>query len=340
MSDDEGSAGSGGEQEQEESSNSGPPPPVAEVQTSTDNDGDGEPERKLMEEELLQDMIRDREMSIKMIRKKLEQQADKMSKTKDSLQELEKKSKADHAEQQMELETLSQRYQKLLSQYREAKDGLDMKKQQQGGAQLHLYNEVMKAVAAPESRDSSYVMRMQAQLCKAMHSMGMVETQFAMATNQSDNVQKYMKEKITLTVEEKSQVELKLMNDLLMIDSTRRDVEDKHKDMMDTYTTERDRLLDRIESQKEDPPEEDDEEEKEELQEILTQGRDEIERMEKENKEELAKLEETKQKAIAVKGEDYIEEICNSIIEEWKEKERLRKLEEEEEESSEEEDSD
>ena len=340
MSDDEGAVVDDGVDEGLEDSSDGPPPPIAEVQTSTENGGDGgEPERKMMEEELLQDMIRDRETSNKMIRKKLEQQSEKMEKTKASLQDLKKSLKAENAEQQMEIETYSQRYSKLLSQYREAKDGLDMKKQQQGGAQLHLYNEVMKAVAAPESRDSSYVMRMQAQLCKAMHSMGMVETQFAMASNNADALQKHLKEIITNTVEEKSQVELKLMNDLMLEDGVRRDLDSKHKEMMDQYTTERDNLLERIERQEEEPPEEDDDEEKEELQEILSQGREEIERMETENQQELERLETIKAKAIEIKGVDYVEEICNAIVEEWKEKERLRKLEEEEE-SSEEEDSD
>mmetsp|Transcript_5936 Transcript_5936/g.8983 ORF Transcript_5936/g.8983 Transcript_5936/m.8983 type:complete len:325 (+) Transcript_5936:277-1251(+) len=310
-------------------------PPVAEVQTSTDNDGDGE--RKLMEEELLQDMIRDRETSLKMIRKKLEQQSEKMAKTKTQLAELRKRASADQAEQQMEIETLGQRRNKLFQQYREAKECLDMKKQQAQGAQLHIYNEVMKSVAAPESRDSSYVMRMQAQLCKAMHSMGMVETQFAMATQSGEAIQKYLKEVFTGTVEEKSQVELRLMNDLMMEDSSRRDVETKHNGMMDAFIKERDGLVARMELQKEEPPEEDDDEEKEELMEILTQGREEIERMEAENKEELARLEALKIKAIEAKGADIVEDIVGSIEEEWKERERQRL---EEMESSDEEDSD
>jgi hypothetical protein len=314
-----------------------PPPPVAEVQTSTENDGDGE--RKLMEEELLQDMIRDREKALKMIQKKLLHQSEKMEKTKSQLAEIQNGSDAHMAEQQMEIETLGQRRTKLLQQYREAKEALDMKKQHQGGAQLHLYNEVMKSVAAPESRDSSYVMRMQAQLCKAMHSMGMVETQFAMATHESESIQKYLKEIFTGSVEEKSQVELKLMNDLMIEDTSRRNVEQKHTALMDAFTKKRDTMLDRIETQKEDPPEEDDDEEKEELMEILTQGREEIARIEAENKAELETLEAIKIRAIEAAGLDIVEDIVNSIEEDWKERERQRLLEAEEG-GSEEEDSD
>lgn len=195
-----------------------------------------------------------------------------------------------------------------------------MKKQQQG-PQLHLYNEIMKSLTPPEeAQDSSYVTRMQAQLCKAMHSMGMVETQLAMSTSQTETLQKVLKEEKSSMVDEKTQVELKLMNDLVAADNVRREVETKVKEQAESFTAEKDALVERIEQQQEEPPEEDDDEEKEELMEILGEGREEITRMEQENKTELEKLEELKKKVIDLKGSDFVEELVAQIAEEFKER--------------------
>jgi hypothetical protein len=288
-----------------------------------------------MEEELLDQMIRDREFQLAMIRKKVDDQTRKMELAKTSLEDTKKKYSENHIEQQMEVDTLVQRHSKLLTQYKEANQALDMKKQQQG-PQLHLYNEIMKSLTVPtDSQDSSYVTRMQAQLCKAMHSMGMVETQLAMSTSQTEGVQKYLRESKTSLLEDKTLVELKLMNDLVGADNLRKGVADKVQKQAVEFTKEKDALLDKIEQQQEhdDKPEEkeedDDEEEQAELTEILTEGRDEITRMENENKEELEKLEALKQKVIAVKGEKLVEELCSQIEEEFKE--RLQDSEEEEE---------
>lgn len=280
-------------------------------------------------------MIRDREFQLAMIRKKVDDQTRKMELAKTSLEDTKKKYSENHIEQQMEVDTLVQRHSKLLTQYKEANQALDMKKQQQG-PQLHLYNEIMKSLTVPtDSQDSSYVTRMQAQLCKAMHSMGMVETQLAMSTSQTEGVQKYLRESKTSLLEDKTLVELKLMNDLVGADNLRKGVADKVQKQAVEFTKEKDALLDKIEQQQEhdDKPEEkeedDDEEEQAELTEILTEGRDEITRMENENKEELEKLEALKQKVIAVKGEKLVEELCSQIEEEFKE--RLQDSEEEEE---------
>lgn len=148
-------------------------------------------------------------------------------------------------------------------------------------------------------------------------------------------MQKYLRESKTSLLEDKTLVELKLMNDLVGADNLRKGVADKVQKQAVEFTKEKDALLDKIEQQQEhdDKPEEkeedDDEEEQAELTEILTEGRDEITRMENENKEELEKLEALKQKVIAVKGEKLVEELCSQIEEEFKE--RLQDSEEEEE---------
>mmetsp|Transcript_8863 Transcript_8863/g.14213 ORF Transcript_8863/g.14213 Transcript_8863/m.14213 type:complete len:303 (+) Transcript_8863:70-978(+) len=300
-----------------------------------------------MEEELLQGMIRDRESQIKLIEKKLEDQKQKMERVAQEKIKIGETIQVETVQHAQELETLQKQLQTALRQYRASKDSLDMKKQQQQqqqtasttstpmGPGLHVYSEIMKSVTTPESNESSYVLRMQAQLCKAMHNMGMMETQLQLTTVQQEVFQKSLKDVVTGMVEEKSQVELKLMNDLVIADNARREVETKRKELTDAFTAEKDELMEKIERQNEEPeegeePEEDDEEEKEELKEILTQGREELERLEQENKQQEEILEELKQKVALSKGQDVVDDIVTSIAEEFKEREEEDEEEEEE----------
>jgi hypothetical protein len=303
-----------------------------------------------MEEELLQGMIRDRETQIKLIVTKLEEQKKKMERTQDERVEVEQLLQSQKVEHRQELEAIMKQLKTVQRDYRQSTDSLDMKKQQQqqslGGAtnnsgssaptgpSLHVYHDIMKSVATPESNDSSYVLRMQAQLCKAMHSMGMLENQLQLTSQQQEHFTKSLKEVITNMVEEKSQVELKLMNDLVVADNLRRTVEAKCKAHAETFSKEKDDLMDKIERQneqsKEDEPEEEDEEEKEELKEILTQGREEIDRLQQENKEQEVILEDLKQKVALAKGQDIVEEIVSSIADEFKEREEEKNGEDDE----------
>jgi hypothetical protein len=254
-----------------------------------------------MEEELLQEMIRDRETQIKWIERKMEEQTIKMAQTKQELQGIKEALKNSTVQQQEQVDELQTRHAKLIKDYNQAKEAMDMKKQQTA---LHVYQEAMKSVAtSPESKDSSYVLRMQAQLCKAMHSMGIVENQLGLATNQSESLTKYLSASMTGTMEEKSQVELKLMNDLLLVDSAKRDVETKHKTMMEEYLKEKESLEKLIEGHEdEDASEEEDDEEREELMEILTQGREEVQRMQEEMKQQKEKIEKLREKIAAQRG--------------------------------------
>ena len=292
-----------------------------------------------MEEELLMGMIRDRETQIKLIETKLEDQKKKMERVQMDRVKVTELQQAQKVEQQRDIEVVLKQYKTVQRDYRESKDSLDMKKQQQQqsmspaststsaptGPGLHVYNEIMKSVAAPENNDSSYVLRMQAQLCKAMHSMGMMETQLQLTSAQQDQTQKAMKDVITDMVEEKSQVELKLMNELVVADTAKREVEVKVKEQSEAFIKEKDVLMEKIERQNdpenEEEQESDDEEEKEELQEILVQGREEIERLEAENKKQEATLEELKEQVAKTKGQDIVDEIVTSIAEEFKERE-------------------
>lgn len=256
-----------------------------------------------MEEELLREMIRDRETQIKMIERKMDEQVKKMDRTKTTVEEVREELKKSSVAQQLEVEEMEQALAKTVQKYQDAMEALDMKKQQTA---LHMYQDVMKSIGNPEDGDSSYVLRMQAQLCKAMHSMGMAENQFSLATKQGEALQKSLKDNITSTMEEKSTMELKLMNDLMVADGERRELEQKHKAMMDKFYQEKDVIEKLLEEQAEkeddDEEEEDEEEEREELLEILTQGREEVQSMHDGLEEKKKEIEELREKLAALQG--------------------------------------
>ena len=249
-----------------------------------------------MEEELLKEMIRDRDIQVDLIKKKMEEQSKKMTRTVQQLKVTGTESKGERSERELEIDRMTKRYAQLCEQLKVAMEAMDMKKQQQGSS-LHLYTDVMKAVATPASMDSSYVMRMQAQLCKAMHSMGIAENQLALVTRHTDIFTKFLKDNVTGMVEEKSQVELKLMNELVLADNGRREAEETIKTAMDEHRNQKEALEKKSgDNDSGSDDEEDDEEEKEELMEILEQGREEISRLEEENQKQLETLNSLKEK--------------------------------------------
>ena len=274
----------------------------------------------------MQEMIRDRQSQIKAVQSKIELQTTKVDRVRESLEKVREGYSKEHVDHTLQLEKLQEDYSKAVKDLKAGLENLDMKKQHTA-AQLHLYNEIMKAIVVPVEGDSSYVLRMQAQLCKAMHSMGMLDAQLAMIETVSTDRQKYLKEVVTRTTEEKSHVELQLMNGLIMGGDALREVEEKHRAMVDEFTADKDALLEKIERQQDkdddddEEEEEDDEEEKAELQEILDQGREELERLEKENKEELNTLEELKSKVASIRGEPFVDELVATLAEEYKQEE-------------------
>jgi hypothetical protein len=294
-----------------------------------------------MEEELLREMIRDRDIQTDLIHKKMVEQSKKMISSAEHLKQTAAALKTSRVEQALELDQVVKRHTQRVEQLKSATESMDMKKQQQGSS-LHVYTEVMKAVATPESMDSSYVMRMQAQLCKAMHSMGVAENQLSLVTRQTEYWIKYLKDSVTSTVDDKSHVELKLMNDLVVADNARREAEATMKAKMEDYHKEREALEkrgkkktgnDNDDSEVEDESEEadDDDEERDELMEILNQGREEITRMEEENKKQLAKMNELKDKILAM----GLEVPVVKLVEKKKEEEESEGDEEEDEEKEE-----
>jgi hypothetical protein len=98
--------------------------------------------------------------------------------------------------------------------------------QQNGG--LHMYANMLKEVA-PETADSSYVIRMQSQLCKAMHSMGILEHQLDILNKYSSATIGSLKTSMNEVVDDKTNIEIKIMNELMVVDTGKRTIEDELK---------------------------------------------------------------------------------------------------------------
>lgn len=255
-----------------------------------------------MEKELLTQMIADRDRRIATIRRKMEEQDKKMIKFKDELNEIKSRRETSEMDHMTELTTLMEEKEKserVLGRLQQ-----DLQKQQ--GDSLQLYAEVIKQDAEKTSgsatsaaTDSSYVMRMQAQLCKCMHSMGIVENQMELVKATCDEMVKSLKEAVNRTVDEKTQVELQFMNELVMTDNKRRDVEEELQNKLNGLREEIEELeakLEELESDDEDDSDseidEEEEEEKELLKKELRERNDEIASLEKEIEEQKIKIQQ------------------------------------------------
>mmetsp|Transcript_20720 Transcript_20720/g.48758 ORF Transcript_20720/g.48758 Transcript_20720/m.48758 type:complete len:327 (-) Transcript_20720:426-1406(-) len=310
-----------------------------------------------MEKALLQEMIRDREISIQFLEKKLEIYNDRANRLRQDQEEMVESKKTKREEHRAELMKLWKDYDGLLCRYQDARDALDTKKLQpqkkgKGGAAagagaqqgqeppgqfLEVYHEIMLDVVIAADKDplanggadpNNQVVRMQAQLCKAMHGMGIMETQRQLTKGQVEQIQKKAKDVVPEMIEAKSHVELKMVNDLIFADNSKREIESKRNVQHETFSKERNDLMDKIERQIDeainnenngDNAENDLEEEeaKEELQGILQEGREEMERLEKLIKDKEAKVEELKISAAMAQGQDVVDDIVTSIAEEF-----------------------
>lgn len=290
----------------------------------------------------MQEMIRDREICVQFLEKKLAGQEKKAERLKQEHGEILDTKQTDRDTRRAELMQLWKDYDGILSRYQDLKDELDARKQQQQqdngerseplGLNLDTYIEIMKNVPSEEngSGDSSnYVIKMQSQLCKAMHGMGVMETQRQMAKGQTELIQKKAKDVVTEMREEQSNVELKMVNDLIVADTSKREVDGKKSEQHQVYSKQKSDLMEKIERQLDEAIEDDTnaendeeiEEAKEELKEVLEEGKQEMERLEKANAEAAEKIEALKIKASLAQGQDVVKDLVTSIEEEFAQEE-------------------
>jgi len=243
-------------------------------------------------------MISDRDRRIASIKRKMEEQQDKMKRFQEELVEIKERREASEISHMDDLTKLmedKEASERALGRLQE-----DLKKQQ--GDSLQLYAEVIKKDAATrvDAKDSSYIMRMQAQLCKCMHSMGIMENQTELVKATCDELIKSLKDAVNRTIDEKTNVELQFMNELVMTDNSRRELEEgmtnKLSKLREQITELEEKLEDR-ESESEESDSEIDEEEEEEkqlLKKELKERNEEINQLQKEidaQEEKIRKLE-------------------------------------------------
>ena len=294
-----------------------------------------------MEKALLQEMIRDREICIQFLEKRLAGQEKKATRLKKEQSEIAETKQTDRDTRRAELMQLWKAYDGILSRYQDLKDELDARKQQQQtngeskesiGLGLDTYIEIMKNVPSDQNGNgdsSNYVVKMQSQLCKAMHGMGVMETQRQMARGQTEHIQKKAKDVLTDMREEQSSVELKMVNDLIVADTSKREVDGKRSEQHEAYSKQKNDLMEKIERQLDEAIEDDTnaendeavEEAKEELKEVLEEGRQEMERLEKMNAEAQEQIEALKIKASLAQGQDVVKDLVTSIEEEFAQEE-------------------
>lgn len=176
-----------------------------------------------MEEALLKEMVSERDKKIAQLRAAVDEHNAKLFAKQRELENVQDESSEAKLQYRRTIASLVKKRDEGLHKIQK----VEKEVRNQNGS-LHVYADILKE-AAPESVDSSYVVRMQSQLCKAMHSMGILEHQLAIVNSISSEVVKSQKEAITSVVDEKSAMELEVMNELMAIDDARREIEEEWK---------------------------------------------------------------------------------------------------------------
>ena len=258
-----------------------------------------------MEAELLRGMIVDRDNRIARIQRKQEHLLAKEERLKDELAEAAETNSSQIITQQTEKTALLHDQQGVQHQL----DNLHSHIQRQGDSlnEFILYLQQSGEIAADDTQN---VMRLQAQLCKAMHSVSIVDRQKEMLKEHMEKLVKFQREELAKQSEDKAHLERSILNELMGRDTEVRGVENELKKELDAILKEMSAIREQLddsdsdeddESKNEESEEEDEEEEeldeeeraaKEEMMKLLQQRREEIERLEKEIEEREELIEE------------------------------------------------
>lgn len=181
---------------------------------------------------LLRSMIADRDFRIVIIRQKISDLVVKQQRLLDELDDATEQSAKQQISNQSEKTNLLHLEQLTTEQLHHVEDDL----QKQGSslaAYANMTNDVFIVSDSSSGNDPNHsggvdqhlVMRMQAQLCKAMHSMGILDHQFEMSQALGQDAIKALRDVLTRLREAKTQLELNLLNDLMAADILKREAE-------------------------------------------------------------------------------------------------------------------
>eukprot|EP00522_Entomoneis_paludosa_P015515 CAMPEP_0172446212 /NCGR_PEP_ID=MMETSP1065-20121228/5855_1 /TAXON_ID=265537 /ORGANISM="Amphiprora paludosa, Strain CCMP125" /LENGTH=462 /DNA_ID=CAMNT_0013197271 /DNA_START=179 /DNA_END=1567 /DNA_ORIENTATION=- len=259
-----------------------------------------------MEAELLRDMIADRDRRIALVKQKT---ADLDSKEQRLLDDLDAATESS-ARENIAYESERNRMVQHNTQANEQLAAMQLDLQNQASSLATYANLVIDTGngTAPlhvqgnseNTLDSNYVMRMQAQLCKAMHSMGILDHQLTVAKEAAEAMLKLQRDVLAEQREAKAQLELNLLNELMKADTERRETEAQIKKEHDAVRRQVKNMEREVrqnqpdeddESQQDGEKEEDDEEEEEEEDEETQNAKQEMIQLLEQRKQQIKEIE-------------------------------------------------
>jgi hypothetical protein len=239
------------------------------------------------EADILRTMVQDRDQRILLIQRQTQEQVDKESRLEQELDGVNMETNRFKIAHQTEKTRLLHSFQSTSSRLESVQRDL-----QQQTVTLQNYATVVQKQNKPDAaQDSNYVMRMQAQLCKAMHSMGIVDHQFDLMQAEAEALVKFQKESIAQTAEEKTELELQLLNGLMNVDNAKREMEAKFQKELDLILKEISNINEQLEEDSDDEDKGDDEVENEEVDEEENNAKEELLKMLQSRKDQIEKLE-------------------------------------------------
>ncbi|GKZ00030.1 hypothetical protein MPSEU_000956400 [Mayamaea pseudoterrestris] len=264
-----------------------------------------------MEVELLRQMMAERETRIELLKVKLSYYETKQTQLHSELEKVKDDRENEAMEQQGERIEWQHTHAETIKQLEQLTRDLH----QQMASLKKYVAMVQKQQDKQQPTDSSFVMQMQAQLCKAMHSQGIVDHQLQLANLHADGLVKQLRDALVYVEEERTKVELEFMNSLVKEDTETREIENGFKEQLAEIQKEIAQLEDDMdekskgsddeeeesndENEQDSNDEEEDEEMKEAKQELMTmlhEQKEKIASLEKQNDKQLRQISSLKRR--------------------------------------------
>jgi len=189
------------------------------------------------EQNLLTSMLSERDAQISTLTHQLHSTSEVLHTTQKELQSKSASRKAQREEHSTTIKKLKEEH----SEQRHILAKFEANVKNGGGLRVHEYAALMRN-ANSNQVESSYVIRLQAQLCRAMHSLGVMESQLALVKENCSSLIKFMREDLSLMVDDRTRREIELMNQLAKVDNEKRIMANE----MEEKIQEKEDLLDQV----------------------------------------------------------------------------------------------
>jgi len=189
------------------------------------------------EQNLLTSMLSERDAQISTLTHQLHSTSEVLHTTQKELQSKSSSRKSQREEHSSTIKKLKEEH----SEQRHILAKFEANVKNGGGLRVHEYAALMRN-ANSNQVESSYVIRLQAQLCRAMHSLGVMESQLALVKENCSSLIKFMREDLSLMVDDRTRREIELMNQLAKVDNEKRIMANE----MEEKIQEKEDLLDQV----------------------------------------------------------------------------------------------